>query len=205
MKTSRSAVLGGCLALSFALYAGTARAAQPENGRYVHVPAGATVVVLPGSEFAVLPGDTAMTQADFPVARLFARQEAVMNRMMADMDSLLAMPLPDPRQMIQSVMNGMPRAAPDSAVIMTSLTSGNGTCSETITYGYPANGGKPQVKVTRSGNACGAITASGPTVVFETPPTAPRSIPDVGPATHGPRLWTIGYPPHPVVAGMPRF
>lgn len=204
MNLNHSAMLGACLAVPLVLSTGTARAAQPADGHYVYVPAGATVLVLPGPGFAVMPAGAAMTPADFPVARMIARQEAIMDHMLADMDSLIATPLPDPRQIIEAAMNGIPQAAAGSDVIMTSLTSGltsgNGSCSETITFGYPAIGGKPQMKVTRSGNACGAVTTSGPATVVQTPAAAPRNIPAAGPGTHGPQLWTIGYPPHPVVA-----
>ena len=179
-------------------------AAQPEGGHYVYVPAGATVLVLPGPGATALPNHAVSVPAEFPVARLIAQQDAVMQRMFADMDSLMAMPLPDPQQMIRSVMNGVPAAVLGSGVVMTSMSTGDGVCSETITYGYPADGGQPQVKVTRSGDACGSITSSGPIGVTEGVP-GPQPIAPQPVAPNHERLWTIGYPPHPIrVAAPPR-
>ena len=200
MRTARSALLGACLMLPVAAYGGHALAAQPDGGRYVYVPPGATVVVLPGAEAAALPRQALPVPADFPLARLIAQQDAMMQRMFADMDSLMAMPFPDPQQMIRSVMNGVPQAVPGSGVVMTSVSTGDGTCSETITYGYLPNGGQPQVKVTRSGNACGAISSSGPIGVTESVPGPQPIAPQPVTPSHE-RLWTIGYPPHPVTAG----
>ena len=125
-----------------------------------------------------------------------------MRRMMADMDSLMATPMPDPQQMIRSVMQGMPQAAPGSGIVMTSMSSGNGVCSETITYGYPANGGKPQVKVTRSGNGCGAATPSAPVGMMQAMPAPQPVMPSPAAPNHR-RLWTIGDPPHPIATGTP--
>lgn len=82
-----------------------------------------------------------------------------MNRMFAGMDSLLATAMPDPGQMIRSMMQGAPQALPGSGVVVTSISTGSGTCSQTLTYGYPANGGQPTVKVSSTGNAYSALGA----------------------------------------------
>jgi hypothetical protein len=170
------------------LVAAPAVAARPEGGHYVWVLAGATVVLV--------PAETA-TPVDFPVARMIAQQEAMMHRMFADMDSLMAMPLPDPDQMIRSVMQGVPQVAPGTEVVVTSISSSNGTCSQTITYGYPGNGGQPQVKVSSTGNACGALRSAGPIGV-----TQPVPMPQPRPPRHE-RVWTIGNPPHLLRTGTP--
>jgi hypothetical protein len=81
---------------------------------------------------------------------------------------------------------------------MTSISTGSGTCSQTITYDYPANGGQPLVKVASTGNACGVIHSTGPIQVTQ-PAPAPQT---VSPQQHE-RLWTIGYPPHPIATGTP--
>ena len=126
-----------------------------------------------------------------------------MHRMFADMDTLLATPMPDPAQMIRSVMQGMPQAAPGSGVVLTQVSTGNGnTCSETIIYGPPGANGQPQVKVTRNGNACGALMQSGPLGVTQMTPT-PHP---VSPATVTPphqRLWNVEYPARPVTVHTP--
>ncbi len=188
MIGTRSALLAASL-----LVAAPAVAAQPDGGHYVWVPPGATVVLLPSAP---------ATPVDFPVAHMIAQQEAMMHRMFADMDSLMATAMPDPEQMIRSVMQGMPRVAPGSSVVMTSITTGNGTCSQTVTYGYPGNGGQPTVKVSSSGNACGALGTQGPIGVTQTMPS-PRPVIPAPVAPRHERLWTVGYPPHPLTTGAP--
>jgi hypothetical protein len=186
---TRSALLAASL-----FVAAPAVAAQPDGGHYVWVPAGSTVVMLPATQ---------ATQVDFPVAHMIAQQAAMMDRMFADMDTLLATAMPDPDQMIRSVMQGIPQAAAGSDVVVTSFSTGNGdTCSQTITYGYPGNGGQPQVKVSSTGNACGAIGSDGPVGVMQTLPMPQPVAPAPVAPRHG-RLWTISYPPHQVTTGTP--
>lgn len=164
-----------------------AMAASPDGGHYVWVPDGSAVVVVPAQNVAL---------ADFPVAHMIARQEAMMQRMVADMDSLMMTAMPNPDQMIRAVMQGMPQAPMGSSVLMTSITTPGGTCSQTITYGYPGRGSQPVVNVSSSGNACGAVRASGPLSITQPAPGPQTVLP--GPATpRHERLWTIGYPPHP--------
>lgn len=201
MTETRGALLGACLALPIVL-TGVAGAAQPESGHYVYVPAGAMVVVLPAPDATVPLNRTAAMPADLPVLNMIAQQDRMMQHMMADMDALMTAPLPDPQQMIRSVMQGMPHTAPGSGIVMTSTLSGNGVCSETITYGYPANGGQPQVKVSRSGSGCGAVTPSAPVAIQETMPTPQPMMPAPVAPNHQ-RVWTIGYPPHPIATGTP--
>ncbi len=199
MTKTRGALLGTCLALPFVV-AGVAGAAQPESGHYFYVPAGATVVVLPAPDATVR--QSAAMPVDFPVLNMIAQQDQMMRHMMADMDALMTAPLPDPRQMIRSVMQGMPPAVPGSGIVMTSTLSGNGVRNETVTYGYAANDGQPQVKVTRSGSGCGAVTPSAPVGVEQTLPTPQPVKPVPVPPNHQ-RVWTIDYPPHPIATGTP--
>jgi hypothetical protein len=202
MTMVRGAVFGACLALPLMLQTGTAGAAQPDGGHYVYVPPGAMVVLLPGPGAVAMPNQGDAVTVDFPAARLIAQQETMMRRMMADMDAMMAMPMPDPRQIIRSVMQGMPQVGPGSGVVITSVSSGNGTCSQTITYGAPGNDGQPVVKVTQSGNACGAIAPSGPIGMTQSVPT-PQTVVPVPAVPNHDRLWTIGYPPHPIATGTP--
>lgn len=181
IRGSRNALLGAGL-----LLAGPAMAAA-DSGHYVWVPAGATVVLVPS---------TLTTAVDFPAARMIARQRAMMDRVFADMDQLMAMPMPDPGQMIRSVMQGMPQPMPGAGVVVTSITTGNGTCSQTVTYDYPDHGGQPTVKVSSTGDACGVTRPAAPLQVQQpTPaPTAPRQE----------RLWHVDYPAQPIAIGKPR-
>ena len=176
----RSALLAASLLLP------AAAPAMAEAGHYVWVPAGATVVLVPTAGIAPI---ARVAPVDFPVARMLAQQDAMMQRIMADMDSLMAMPLPDPQQMIRSVMNGTPQVGPGSGVVVTSITTSNGTCTQTITYGSQTNGGAPVVKTSSSGNACGALGSSAPVGVTKPLPAAPR---------HD-RMWSVDYPARPLI------
>ena len=167
-------------------------AAQPDGGGYVWVPAGATVMVLP-AEPAV--------PVEFPVVHMLAQQEAMMRRLSAEMDSLLATAMPDPEQMIRSVTQGIPQAPPGFGVVVTSISTGSGGCSRTITYGYPGNGGQPTVHVSSSGNACGALEPSGPIGVMQAAP-APQPVIPAPVAPRRERLWTVGYPPHRITPAV---
>lgn len=188
MIGTRSALLAASLFVTV-----PAIAAPPPSGQYIWVPAGDAVVVVP---------KTPARQIDFPVVDIFARQEAMMQRMMADMDTMMAMPMPSPAQMIQSVMQGMPQVAPGSSVVMTSISTGSGTCSQTITYDYPVNGGQPLMKVASTGNACGVIHSTGPIQVTQ-PVPAPQPLSPQPQRQQHERLWTIGYPPHAITTGTP--
>jgi hypothetical protein len=184
MIGTRSALLATSLVL-----VAPAMAAQAEGGRYVYVPSGATIVLLPATAPTV--------PVDFPVARLVAQQQAMMQQMMAEMDALMATPMPDPEQMIRSVMDGNPRTVPGAGVVLTQLSSGTGTCSETIVYGPQGPNGQPQVKVTRTGNACGPISPNGPIGVTQTTP-APQTVPPATGTSPQDRLWRISDPARPL-------
>ena len=185
----RSALLASGLLLG----GPAAMAASPDGGHYVWIPNGSAVVVMPAQTVA---------PADYPVARMIAQQEAMMRRMFDDMDSLMAMALPSPEQMIRSAMQGMPQTPVGSSVVVTSITTPRGTCSQTITYGYPARGGEPVVNVSSNGDACGVVQSSGPLTITQPAPGPRTVIP--GPATpRHQRLWTVGYPPHPIDGGTP--
>jgi hypothetical protein len=188
MMGTRSALL-----VTGLLIAAPAVAAPPDGGHYVWVPAGASVVVLPS---------TPAMPVEFPVAHMLARQEAIMQRLSAEMDSLLATAMPDPEQMIRSVTQGIPQAGPGSGVVVTSISTGSGTCSQTITYGYPGNGGLPTVHVSSSGDACGALGPSGPIGVMQATPI-PQPVVPAPAAPHRERLWTVGDPPRPIAAPLP--
>jgi hypothetical protein len=146
--------------------------------------------------WAVTPGE--LTTAGDRFTRW--RHDAMMHRMFADLNALMTMRLPDPSQMICSVMQGMPQIGLGSGMLVTSITTGNGTCTQTITYG---NGGQPQVKVSSTGDACGAIRPSGPIGVTQPLPAPAPVTPRPVQPRHG-RIWNAGYPPHPVTGTPPR-
>lgn len=164
------------------LFAGPAVAAPPQQGHYVWVPAGFTVVQVPIASFA---------QFDFPAERMITQQQVMMQRVMADMDSMLAMPIPVPAQMIRSVPQGLPMSG--SGVVVASISTNAGTCSQTITYG---SGG--QVQVSSTGNACGMLGTPSSLGV-----TQPLPVPASAPPRPE-RIWNVDYPAHQVTIGKPR-
>jgi hypothetical protein len=88
-------------------------------------------------------------------------------------------------------------------VVVTSITTPGGTCSQTITYGYPGNGRQPVVNVSSSGDACGTIHSSGPLTVTQ-PLPEPHTVAPAPARPRHERLWTVGYRPHRVSTGAPR-
>jgi hypothetical protein len=197
MKKRQQAILGTILAVPFLCAAGSASAAPPAADHYVYVPPGATVVVLPAPAMTAMP--VAVTEAPmvFPVARMIAQQNAMVQRMIADMNAMFAMPMPDPQELIEAAMRGMSPAGPAIGVFVTSVSSGSGVCSETVTYGSPASGGMPEVHVTRSGNGCGTVTMPAPASPVATP-VAPHAIPGMAPTSSPPRLWTASDTARPI-------
>jgi hypothetical protein len=179
----------GAAGLALAL---PAMAASPEGGRYVWVPGGVTVVLLPS-------GPTLETApADVSLVGMFARQDAMVRQMLADMNALMNRPMPEPQEMLRSITQDIPAGIPGAGVVITSITTGAGTCSQTITYGSPTSNGQPRMTVSNSGNACGAIAApTGQTVI------APDSVP-VPSAAPQQRVWDVNYPAQPVRTARPQ-
>ncbi len=197
MQKGQQAILGAILAIPFLCAGGSASAAPPAAGHYVYVPPGATVVVLPEPAMTTTAVGFSAAPMPLPVASMIAQQDAMMQRMTADMNAMFAMPMPDPQQLIRAAMRGMPQAGAGTGAFLTSVSSGDGVCSETVTYRYPANGGKPQVHVTRSGNGCGAVTMPGSASPVATP-VAPRTVPSMAPTGSPPRLWTASDTARPI-------
>ena len=190
----RLALFGTCLALP-AAFAHGARA-QPANGaRVIDAPPGAVVLIIgsPQGSPANAPVLTTSAPGDSAVMRLIAQQQAMMQQMVADMDSPFP-PLPDPSQMIRAAME----AAGDPGVAFTSIGGGHGVCGESVSYTFNGTGTQPVVHVARYGDACGTSAPSSTRTV-----TLPQqSVP--APARR-PHVLEIGYPPHSVpVSSAPR-
>jgi hypothetical protein len=204
---ARTALLGACLALPFLGYAGSALGQSPEDVRTVTVPPGSVVLVLPGLGGMAAPWFTTNAntpQQGDPLVRMIAEQDAMMREMSAEMNAAFAQPLIPPainrqiNDMIEAAMRGQPPANGGSTMVFTSVIAGTGTCNEQVAYVDPGNGGKPRVTVSRNGNACGALESNGPVTVEQH--IAPPSLRQTAPQ-RGPRLWTIGDPPHQVNPG----
>jgi hypothetical protein len=193
MAKLRNSLLGACLALPLAGLGAAALAASPECASQ-----------RPDAIAVVLPSAGVTQVADAQALRLiadanamFRRMDTEMNAMAAQMNALAAMPLelPTPQQVIQAGFGGAPliSIAPGNGVVFTSVSNGRATCSETITYSYPANGGRPIVRVSENGNACGAVNMNGPAPVQAAQPVAPRFVPQLAPATRQPQLIQAEY------------
>lgn len=194
MAKLRNSLLGACLALPLTALGGLALAANP--GCATQPPDAMTIFLPP-------PGTTQATD-DAQAVRLiadanamFRRMDAEINAVAAQMNALAAMPLelPTPRQVIQAAFGGAPliRVAPGNGVVLTSVSNGRGTCSETITYSFTANGRRPIVHVSQNGNACGTMNANDPAQVQAAEPVAPHAIQPTIPASSQPHLWQVMY------------
>lgn len=209
----RNALLGACLALPLAGFAGLAHAQSTQPERVIRVPAGSVVLVLPGTAPQVVAQAAPMPAfaPPFPMLQLMAQQDAMMQQMLRQVRAMdqWGMPLPDPEQIMRAAAQGMPpmHVAPGTSVMTTMVSDGHGVCRETVTYRMTADGAQPQVHVTRTGDHCGALLPHGPVGVMQTVPAAPSSRPNTVPAAapqDHPQLWTVGDPPHPIPAGVPR-
>jgi hypothetical protein len=211
--TSRNALLGACLVLPVAAYGGSAVAGPPSGSQTITVPPGAVVLILPGAFGPTPPpGVTAAAlPAGDPLLRLVAEQDAMMRGMMAEMNAAFAQPMwaMPTDQMLRAAFGGLPTNAAGSGLVVTSMSGGSGVCSERVTYVYPANGAKPRMTVSRSGDGCGAFSATGPVSVMQARPTEPPEVPpsSMPPAapSHEPHLWTVSDPPRQIVTvGTPK-
>jgi len=189
MKILRNTLLGACLALPLLSATGQAQTIETQ-GRTITVPPGAVVLILPGpGTVAAMPGQPiAATPAAAPIMQLIARQQAAMQRMIAQMNALLP-PMPDPSQLFRAAFGG---GGP-----MLTLAAGPGVCSESVSIVQHGNAA-PVITRTASGT-CGAPAGSAPHKIDQVRPAQPafpQPIPRLGP-----KVLDVGYPPHPVATG----
>lgn len=216
MWKERAATLGGCLA-ALPLLMGCAngvggpsqayapRAAADIGGARVYAvgpgaPA-AILVMLPGPGDMLSGNPQLWTRQGFdvmapPAPELYqtaAEEQAVAAQLVAQAQALASAPIwlvgPNP-----AVEAAMPPSGPGrvSGVVVTSTTSGAGSCSERMTYSYLGNGAPPKVSVSKSGDACPAGSPFGagtnPALAPPMPtvrPNAPRVIESVAPSAVG--------------------
>jgi hypothetical protein len=132
----------------------------------------------------LFPGDNLAAA----MTRLIADQQADLARLAAATEALAVAP----DQALNAALQEMPRLGPGAAsgVVMTALTTGQGSCSETVTYSYPGNGAAPQVAVRRSGNACPAgsplVTGTEPSMIPRAQPQAPHLLDAATPPSWAP-------------------
>lgn len=138
-------------------------------------------------------------QADQMIATanaMFREMAAEMNAMQAQMAAMFsAVPVPGPQQMVPAAFGpGLPAMrGGGSGTVISISSSPSGTCSETITYSYPANGGRPIIHVAQRGDACGAIHLNGLGLVPAAQAMKPRTAPHVIQPAHGPQLIEAEY------------
>ena len=193
MRTLRNSLLGAGLALPLAAFAVHAQVVQPDGGRTITVPPGAIVLILPAAGTVAASN---MVNADAPdlnpMLQLIARQQADMQRMVADMNAAFP-PMPDPGAMLRAAFGA---GVPLNISVMP-LADGHGVCSQSISVVDRGDGSAPIVHVSQTGDACGGPGVGQPRGVDEMRHTAPVQPP------HGPKVLEIGYPPHPVTTGTP--
>lgn len=194
-KTSIGIAAASVATVLFGLHAGPAHAQPATASQVITIPAGATVIVLPA-------GDAVRTVAD-PAVVFPIHEFAAIRRMMAEMDSLVDMTMPDPGQMIRSVMQGIPGGmAGAPGVTVTMISTGDGSCQQTVRYGAPGPNGQPIVHVSQTGNACARLMPTLPAGAIQAAPAAPRTLPAARPAGQ-PHLWTVSNPPEAIPTGTP--
>jgi hypothetical protein len=204
-----SSLIGLALVAGFAAPAAAANAPMPV---YAVPPPETILVILPGAAppqwvvapDSVLPPGVDLAAAMPPaMARLIADQEADLARLAAAAETLAAAP----DRALQTALAEMPRLGPGEAsgVVMTTVTTGRGSCSETVTYSYPGNGAVPRVAVRKAGNACPAgspfIAGTEPGVIPTVRPQSPRLLEAAGPPDRliptgpMPQSELVSYPP----------
>lgn len=190
-----------------------ADAGYPASMRVYSDAAGAPAAVLvmlpgPGSGLTADPalwatqGFDVVAPPPTQLYRLAAAREAAFDRLIEEARAMADAPiwLIGPSPAIEAAMASLPTAGAGrvSGVVMTSTASGARTCSETMTYAYRGNGSAPQVKVSKSGNACppgapfgqgsplGIETNAGPAPLSAVQPRGPRLIEASAPADASP-------------------
>jgi hypothetical protein len=185
-----------------------AAAAAPGSAAQVYaVGPGAPAAILvmlpgPGDTFTANPqlwtaqGFDVVTPTPAELYRFAADQERAAAQLIAQAESLANAPvwLFGPSPTIEAAMASLPRDAGQvSGVVMTSTTSGAGTCSEEMTYSYAGNGAAPKVRIEKSGNACSPGSPIGSGTNSAIAPAAP-------PAHRAPRVIEASVP---LSAGSP--
>jgi hypothetical protein len=144
----------------------------------------AILVMLPGAgdmmtadpRLWTAQGFDVLTPSPAEIERIAANQEAAMIHLIAEARAMADAPvwLVGPNPAIEAAMSGTPMAGPGqvSGVVVTSMTSGAGSCSERMIYSYSGNG-TPRVSVSKSGDACPAGPSFGSGANSPFAPAAP--------------------------------
>jgi hypothetical protein len=190
---SQAVSLCGCLA-ALPLLTGCANGVgRPPQAYALPVPAtetapAAVLVVLPdpGGILAADPlllaaqGFDAVAPSPSMMYRIAAAQEQAAARLVAQMQALVRAMADGPvwpagpNPAVEAAMApGEPGQM--SGMVVTSMTSGAGSCSERMTYSYSGNGAPPKVSVSKSGSACPAGSPFGDGANSTPAPAAPAA------------------------------
>ena len=166
-------------------------AASTEPAAY-YAPAPRVAAVGPAAVLVLWPGDDNLgsdpglwTAQGFDVVmpqpadiyRLVADQRAALARLVSSAQALADAPIwiVGPGPVIDAALAGPQLGRGVSGVVMTSVTSGAGSCSESFFYSDPGTGAPPQVEVKRSGDCGQGMPAIGGRQRSMLPtPSAPR-------------------------------
>jgi len=176
---------------------------MPASGNYAASPMPSAILVfVPGTQTAgsddLLIRDPALwTAQGFEVvmpdiAQLIADRRAALERLVISARALADAPIWLVGPAVEAAMPELPPGQV-SGVVVTSVTSGAGSCSRTVFYSNPGTAAEPRVTVKSSGDACGASPPVGerpdPLGVSPVPrvrPGAPRIIEAAIPAQTSP-------------------
>jgi hypothetical protein len=114
------------------------------------------------------------------IAQMIADRQAALERLVMSARRLADAPiwLVGSGPAIEAAIPGLPPGQV-SGVVVTSVTTGAGSCSRTVFYSNPGTGAEPRVTVKTSGDACGAgepAAPSGGAPAQRVRPGAPRII-----------------------------
>jgi hypothetical protein len=172
MQTPRIAIVGAAASLALLGGVTAAFAAGPPGWatRFIEVPPGAVVLVLPAGMAS--PPQT-MIDAGIPVPMTLFQQ---VNQIMADAQRAFTEPSWIARdRTIDAAWRQMPQMrGPVSGVIVTSFFNGHGTCTQRVTYSGSAVA--PKVDVRSTGNACDDAGMPAAMPAVQTPRAVPHTL-----------------------------
>jgi len=136
--------------------------------------------------------DVVMPQPE-EIYRLVADQHAALARLVASAHALADAPiwLVGAGPIIDAALAAAPQRGrgPVSGVVVTSVTSSSGSCSESVLYSDPGTGAAPKIEVRKSGDCevgSPGVTGRQPTVL-PAPPAARPGAPRIIEASAGPK------------------
>ena len=160
-NTLRVLMLGFCAAMAPLALAPRANAAEPTASVILYDaagdPVGTLTVIQAGSAQMAPPLWNTIGQDGLPGADPFAQMDAMMDAMMARMDSVIAGSLQAGPDGVMTIAT--PQDGAGQMFVSIFSASGRGSCGETVTYRTDETGPRPEVIVHQVGNSCGTPPA----------------------------------------------